>query len=329
MNFQKKEKKIFWKLNLRNKNQNSFFLQWPESDIKNSKSTITINLLGRYLFLPSSGWLFLSRTFGNDLFYRHVRHRNTNCHSARSCGNFGNCQQTFSGISLRKKKQTKKDKEREQKHFIVLYIWKYMSEYWKKKMYMLTNLWQNILCKAQYLKLQYFWFLKQGQKKKHIRRTSKHSPCIASGPGSDRSPTPAGSALLTCNELQKTVWLYDRKWTCTVRILPNTDVYWGLLESRRKRRLWRQSSGDTTAGEKSASCSDPAAKQTLCFTPFFYFWRLDFVQDRKLLYTEGLDCFSLFLRFCCVSPLRLPFVFISLQTSSHENSLLSCLVLML
>lgn len=36
----------------------------------------------------------------------------------------------------------------------------------KKKMYMLTNLWQNILCKAQYLKLQYFWFLKQGQKKK-------------------------------------------------------------------------------------------------------------------------------------------------------------------
>lgn len=34
----------------------------------------------------------------------------------------------------------------------VLYVWIL------KKMYMLSNLWQNILCKAQYLKLQYFWF---------------------------------------------------------------------------------------------------------------------------------------------------------------------------
>lgn len=59
------------------------------------------------------------------LFYGHVCLRNTNCHSACSCGN---CQHAFSGISLKKA-----DKKREQKHFIVLYIWKYMSEYWKKK----------------------------------------------------------------------------------------------------------------------------------------------------------------------------------------------------
>lgn len=45
-------------------------------------------------------------------------------------------------------------------------------------MYMLSNLWQNILCKAQYLKLQYFCFW---GKTKHIRRTSKCWPCAAPG----------------------------------------------------------------------------------------------------------------------------------------------------
>lgn len=37
------------------------------------------------------------------------------------------------GFLFEKKKADKKYNEREQKHFIVLYIWKYMSEYWKKK----------------------------------------------------------------------------------------------------------------------------------------------------------------------------------------------------
>lgn len=55
-----------------------------------------------------------------------------------------------------KKTDKKRKQMREQKHFIVLYIWKYTYVWILKKMYMLTNLWQNILCKAQYLKLQYF-----------------------------------------------------------------------------------------------------------------------------------------------------------------------------
>lgn len=60
------------------------------------------------------------------LFYRH---RNTK--NKLSCGN---CQTYILRDFSLKKKKTKKT-EREQKHFIVLYIWKYMSEYWKKKLY--------------------------------------------------------------------------------------------------------------------------------------------------------------------------------------------------
>lgn len=149
----------------------------------------------------------------------------------------GNCQHTFSGISLKKKKKTdeKEEKKREQKHFIVLYIWKYMSEYWK--MYMLTNLWQNILCKAQYLKLQYFWFLKQTWKK-HISRTSKCSPCIASG---------AVNANTHCrrDELQRRPAV-GHKWTRKKKCVEG--------------RLWRRSSSDVQLLQKAVftSASDPA-----------------------------------------------------------------------
>lgn len=51
-----------------------------------------------------------------------------------------------------------------------------------KKMYMLTNLWQNNLCKAQYLKLQYFWFLKQ---KTTYQKDFRCWPCIAPGASSN------------------------------------------------------------------------------------------------------------------------------------------------
>lgn len=70
-----------------------------------------------------------------------------------------------------------------------------------EKMYMLTNLWQNILCKAQYLKLQYFWFLKQ--EKKNISEGLQNVR-LALHQGSVRQYMLAGLALQTCNELQNT-----------------------------------------------------------------------------------------------------------------------------
>lgn len=112
----------------------------------------------------------------------------------------------------------------------------------KKKMYMLTNLWQNILCKAQYLKLQYFWFLKQ-TRKKHIRRTSKRSPCIASGASSNSSTLPAGLALQTCNELQKLASCKTGSGHAKC-VFSWTQKCIEDCRSRRKRRLWRQSSSN-------------------------------------------------------------------------------------
>lgn len=107
------------------------------------------------------GFSVLSQTF-NMLHLQTicVKQTTTNCQSACPCWNFSTVNSILRDFCKNKKKE---DKKREQKHFNVLYIWKYTSEYWKKND-MLTNLWQNILCGAQFLKLQYFWFLKQEKK---------------------------------------------------------------------------------------------------------------------------------------------------------------------
>lgn len=114
---------------------------------------------------------------------------------------------TLSGISLKVKKK-KRTKTFYCPVNMKLYVW---------KMYMLTNLWQNILCKAQYLKLQYFWFLK------HIRRTSNPWPCIAAGVQAAAACVGLCGHVMTCRERQEVLRRVSprllRQFTSTLLLL--------------------------------------------------------------------------------------------------------------
>lgn len=193
-------------------------------------------------------------------------------------------------------------------------------------MYMLTNLWQNILCKAQYLKLQYFWFLKQTKKtyQKDFKKTfALH--CIRGR--FEQYYMPAGLALQTCNGLQKTGQLRDGKWTCISVYSPEHRRVLRIVGVGERDDCGGRAGDSVTAGDR---CDIPVEwnlpsrlrlqrfshKTKLCFharRPCLFFWHLDFVQDRKLLYTVGLDCstfFCVFVLFCFSSSVQ--FVLISL-----------------
>lgn len=75
------------------------------------------------------GFAVLSQTFSMLILRTHLSQKHKNKLSQCLCGNLA----TYILRDFFKKKQTRKKEKREQKHFIVLYIWKYMSEYWKKK----------------------------------------------------------------------------------------------------------------------------------------------------------------------------------------------------
>lgn len=202
-----------------------------------------------YLRADCFGFAVLSKTFSMLILRTHLSQKHkkkTDCHSACSCGNLATVNIHSQGFL--KKKQTRKENKKKvnKKHFIVLYIWKYMSEYWKK-MYMLTNLWQNILCKAQYLKLQYFWFLKQTRKKTY----QKDSKTFALHRIRGQFKTEVTRRLLRlCGHGMKLQKLASCKtgsghakcvFSWTQKCIED-------CRSQRKSRLWRQSSGSVTAG---------------------------------------------------------------------------------
>lgn len=141
----------------------------------------------------------------------------------------------------------------------------------KNKMYMLTNLWQNILCKAQYLKLQYFWFFETNKKKKkHIRRTSKCSPCIAPGASSNCRLVWLCRHVISC-----------RNWPVVRREVDMQSVYspehTSVLRVVRVRRLEAEQRHRNSwqllcsSGVKSAlvspPCSDSVTKQNSVLRP--------------------------------------------------------------
>lgn len=152
---------------------------WTERN-KTKTHTFRMNWVD-ICFSPSSAGLFFGflqcclKQF-SMLISRHIRHRNKllQCSLARSLlWKLGNCQHTLRDFSFKRRKKTQTENRKENKSILLSCIYESICLNIEKKMYMLTNLWQNILCKAQYLKLQYFWgFLKQEKKKKHIRRTS-------------------------------------------------------------------------------------------------------------------------------------------------------------
>lgn len=148
----------------------------------------------------------------------------TNCRSAHSRENLA--KHSFSGIS-----DGKNTEERTKAFYCPVYMKVYV---WILKiLYMWTNLWQNILCKAQYLKLQYFWFLKQDKKEETYQKDFK---TFALHRVRGRFKVSSGwfcspEHVLTCR--YRPVVL-DRKWIWTHL---NRGSCWRLWEKR-----WIQSS---------------------------------------------------------------------------------------
>lgn len=127
---------------------------------KGSKSTIKIHFaaISRLVVLA----LQCCRKRSVCLFDGHICHDSTTTNH-RSSYPRGNYVYSQGFLKKHKTKQNKKNRnkqtnkkkrqKKEQKHFIVLCIYESICLN-IEKMYMLTNLWQNILCKTQYLKLQ-------------------------------------------------------------------------------------------------------------------------------------------------------------------------------
>lgn len=114
------------------------FALWSERETPNSQSE-DINWVD-ICFLLSPGWSFWLCSVVLNITYVYFKDAFVAATQKQTATELANCQHAFSGISLKKEKADKRESKREKRHFIVLYIWKYMSEYWKK-MYMLTNLW--------------------------------------------------------------------------------------------------------------------------------------------------------------------------------------------
>lgn len=146
----------------------------------------------------------------------------------------------------------------------VLYIWKY-TYVWilKKKVYMLSNLWQNILCKAQYLKLQYFW-----GKRKHIRRTSKCWPCMVLR----ASPSSGAAAQQTCVSRETNTHTHSHG-ACSPHHTRALRIVWVRRPEAEQRR------------------------RSYTFLRPRLFCHPNFVQDRKLFSTIGFPMCSFLYRF--------------------------------
>lgn len=111
-------------------------------------------------------------------------------------------------------------------------------------------------------------------------------------------------ALQTWNELQKVA---GRKWTCRVGIIQSTEVYWGVLQVIEGGRAAATYSCQLLLFSHCGQvCLIPPSavirsQNEAFFFSFFFlspclFSLLDFVQDRKLLCTTGLDCSTSFLK---------------------------------
>lgn len=137
-------------------------------------------------------------------------------------------------------------------------------------MYMLTNLWQNILCKAQYLKLQYFWFFETNKLKTYQKDSKWFALHCIRGQFGQRLP-PAGVALQTCNELQRAASCETGSGHAKCVFSPTQKCIED-CRSRRKRRLWRQSSETLTYSSRLKSALVSLLQwfshnTKLCFTP--------------------------------------------------------------
>lgn len=136
---------------------------------------------------------------------------------------------SLSGISLGRR-QTQKKKTKENKSILLSCIYESICLN-IEIMYMLTNLWQNILCKAQYLKLQYLWF---GNKTKKNISEGLQNVRLALHQGPVQRLARLVSALQTCNDLQILASCFWQEMDSQNCILQNTEAYWGSRESKKE-----------------------------------------------------------------------------------------------